>query len=311
MSIAVFGSINMDLVTTVSRLPRPGETLMGRSFVTVPGGKGANQAVGCAKMGATTYMVGRVGGDVFGQALLDSLQAAGVNTSQVLVDQSASSGIATIAVDDSAENNIIVVSGANGNIDERDLDRLATLLSSVKLLLIQLEVPLAMVEAAAKIAHEAGVIVVLDPAPAAGISAELYQYTDIITPNESEAALLVGYQIETVNDAHRAAATLRTRGVGTAIVKLGANGAVVANANGSIHYPALTVTAIDTVAAGDAFNAGLSAALAADESFESAIQQAIAAGAYAVTQPGAQDAMPTLAMLQAWVASHHKPSSSC
>ncbi len=297
MSIVVFGSINMDLVTRVSRLPAPGETLMGRSFVTVPGGKGANQAVGCGKLGAQTCMVGRVGGDVFGQALLDSLQAANVDTAVVWVEDGASSGIATIAVDDSAENNIIVVAGANGNIDQTDLDRLAPLLADATLLMMQLEIPLPMVVAAAAMAREAGVTVVLDPAPVREISAELYRSTDIITPNESEATHLVGYPVATVKDGHRAAADLRNRGVQTAIVKLGAGGVVVANAAGSTHYSAIPVTAIDTVAAGDAFNAGLAAALDAGASLEAAVQQALASGAFAVTQPGAQSAMPTPADL--------------
>ena len=298
MSIIVFGSINIDLVTRVSRLPTAGETLLGHSFTTVPGGKGANQAVGCAKLGAKTEMIGRVGGDVFGQALLDSLQTAGVDTTNVLVDQEATSGVATISVADSAENNIIVVPGANGRIDQTDLQQLEQQLPNAKLLLLQLEIPVPMVVQAAELAQQAGVTVILDPAPAANIPDALYQATSIITPNESEAAQLLGYPIDSIATAKQAAEELHGRGVQIAIIKLGANGCVVADGQTTTHYPSRKVTAVDTVAAGDAFNAGLAAALANNKSLPDAIQQALSAGAYAVTQHGAQSAMPTQADLQ-------------
>lgn len=298
MSIIVFGSINMDLVTRTPHLPAAGETLLGHSFVTVPGGKGANQAVACARLGAETHMVGRVGGDGFGQALIASLQSNGVQTNRVFVDQLESSGIATIAVDDAGQNNIIVVPGANQNVGQTDLMRLDELLKNPNLeqpmiLLLQLEVPLPIVVQAAEMAKRAGAIIILDPAPAQELPAELYGIIDIFTPNEVEAALLAGFPLETINDAESAARLFHQRGVGTVIVKIGKKGVVLADSTGIHYFAALPVTAVDTVAAGDAFNGGLAEALSRRETFEEALMQAMKAGAYAVTKPGAQSAMPT------------------
>ncbi len=300
--IIVFGSINMDLVTRTPRLPAAGETLIGHSFVTVPGGKGANQAVACARLGAQTHMVGRVGGDVFGQALVESLQSNGVQTGRVFVDGSESSGIATIAVDDNAQNNIIVVPGANGNVGQTDLIRLDELLSDPttgeKILLLQLEVPLPIVVQAAEMGHRAGATVILDPAPAQELPADLYPLINVLTPNETEAELLSGFPIETVNDAESAARLFHQRGIQRVIVKMGDRGAVVGDKSGEHYVAAYPVTAVDTVAAGDAFNGGLAEALDRGESFDAALQQAMKVGAFAVTRPGAQDAMPTKADLQ-------------
>lgn len=300
--IIVFGSINMDLVTRTPRLPAAGETLIGHSFVTVPGGKGANQAVACAKLGAETHMVGRVGGDVFGQSLIESLQSNGVQTGRVFVDNTESSGIATIAVDDHAENNIIVVAGANGNVGQTDLIRLDELLSDPtfegrKILLLQHEVPFPIVVQAAEMGHRAGATVILDPAPAQELPAELYPLIDILTPNETEAELLAGFPIETINDAESAARLFHQRGVDQVIVKMGERGAVIADQSGVSYIAAFPVDAVDTVAAGDAFNGGLAEALDRGEPFDNALQQAIKVGAFAVTRPGAQAAMPTKAEL--------------
>ena len=302
MTIIVFGSINIDLVTRTPRLPAAGETLIGHSFVTVPGGKGANQAVACGRLGAETHMVGRVGGDSFGQSLLASLQSNGVQTGRVYIDQTASSGLATISVDDAGQNNIIVVPGANGNVGQTDLMRLDELLSDPnlsqpKILLLQLEVPLSMVVQAAEMAHRAGAIVILDPAPAHEIPAELYGIIDIFTPNETEAELLAGFPIESVTDAESAARLFHQRGVDRVIVKMGEKGAVYADESGVHYIAALPVTAIDTVAAGDAFNGGLAEALNRREPFDEALMQALKVGAYAVTKEGAQSAMPTKADL--------------
>jgi ribokinase len=225
MSIVVFGSINMDLVARTHRLPIPGETLSGSSFQTIPGGKGANQAVACARLGAETIMVGRVGGDVFGKKLKDELSKAGVNHHSVVVDPDTSSGVAVIAVEDSAENFIIVIPGANGQIDNQDLHRLKQVLTGAKVLLLQLEIPMEMVVAAAKLAKEKGVKVILDPAPAQALPEEIYSYLDIITPNETEAETLVGFSIITKEDASRAVQILTARGVQNVIIKMGGRGA--------------------------------------------------------------------------------------
>lgn len=291
--VIVFGSINMDLVTKAPRLPVPGETLIGSSFSTVSGGKGANQAVAVARLGIPTCMVGRVGGDDFGQDLLTSLQTDGVQTDGVLVDESAHSGVAAIAVDARGENHIIVIPGANGQINEEDVERLTHHLPGAAALLLQFEIPLLAVQAAAQAAQKAGVRVILDPAPArTDIPTDLYPLVDIITPNAVEAGQLVGFQVDSPEAATQAADVLRQRGVGTVVVKLGVQGVFCATADETFFVPAFTVQTVDTVAAGDAFNGGLAAALAEGLSLRQAVVWGAAAGALAATKAGAQSAMP-------------------
>ena len=303
--VIVFGSINMDLVVQSPRLPVPGETLLGRGFFTAPGGKGANQAVALARLGVPTQMVGRVGGDSFGSELVNSLQTAGVQTEHVLVDQAASSGVAAIAVDDTGENQIIVVPGANGRVDETDVERLLHLLPSARALLLQFEIPMSAVVSAAQTARQAGVPVILDPAPAQlDVPVELYSLVDIITPNETEAGQMVGFPVNEPDSAAQAADILRQRGVGTAIVKLGAQGAVCATKEETFFVPAFPVSAIDTVAAGDAFNGGLAAALVEGLSLQQAVVWGAAAGALASTQPGAQSSMCDRATFDAFLQRH-------
>jgi len=292
MSIVVFGSINMDLVARSARLPKPGETLTGHSFQTIPGGKGANQAVACARLGAATLMVGRVGGDVFGKNLKEQLGSAGVDHVNVAVDTNTSSGVALIAVEDSAENFIIVVPGANGQVGEQDLQRLDGVLNKSKVLLLQLEVPMETVTAAAKMAKEKGVKVILDPAPAQALPPEIYPLLDIITPNETEAERLVGFPIKTNADAIDAAALLREKGVQNVIIKMGGRGALALLDDKAKFYEPFRVKAVDTVAAGDAFNGALAAALSEDKPIEEAVRWGMAGGALSVTKEGAQPAMP-------------------
>jgi len=292
MSIVVFGSINMDLVVRTPRLPAPGETLTGHSFQTIPGGKGANQAVACAKLGAETFMVGRVGGDVFGDTLKAELASAGVDHAMVEVDTQVSSGVALIAVEEWAENIIIVVPGANGEVSEKDLPRLENALEKSKILLLQLEIPLEMVVAAAKIAREKGVKVILDPAPAQALPEEIYSMIDIITPNETEAALLVGFPVENQEDATRAVKVLQERGVGLPIIKMGSKGAFANIEGEETFFKPFPVTAVDTVAAGDAFNGALAVALSEEKPIPEAIRWGMAGGALSVTKEGAQPAMP-------------------
>ncbi|GAB4300844.1 MAG: ribokinase [Oscillatoriaceae cyanobacterium] len=303
MKIIVFGSINMDLVAKSPRLPRPGETVSGSEFFTAPGGKGANQAVAAARLGVPTFMVGRVGGDSFGQELQASLQAAGVNTEGVLVEDSTSSGVAVIAVDDKGENSIIVIPGANGQVGESDVERLKQMLPGAGGLLLQLEIPLNAVVAAAKAARSAGVPVILDPAPApTDLPPELYQLADIITPNETEAAMLTGLPVNDQETALAAAVALRQRGVGVAVVKLGALGVVCVTAEESFFIPAFPVDAVDTVAAGDAFNGAMAVALGSGLSLRVGVVWGAAAGALATTQLGAQPGLPTGAAMDAFLA---------
>lgn len=293
MSVVIFGSINMDLAIATPRLPLPGETITGSNFATAPGGKGANQAVAASRLGVTTHIVGRVGVDGFGDKLLASLATAGVQTEGVLKSDRSSSGIAVIAIGGAGENSIIVVPGANGEIDRRDSDRLKDLLPGKTALLLQLEIPLEAVTNAAKIAKEIGIKVILDPAPfRADIPADFYQLIDIITPNEIEASQLVGFPVNNRETATKAARELRWRGVKIAIVKLGARGVICVAENETFFQPAFPVDAVDTVAAGDAFNGGLVAALDRGLLLREAVKWGAAAGALCVTKSGAQSAMP-------------------
>ncbi|NWG21055.1 MAG: ribokinase [Chloroflexi bacterium] len=296
MAIAVFGSINMDLVVRTPRLPVPGETLTGHTFFTVPGGKGANQAVACARLGVPTRMVGRVGDDGFGEQLRASLRGYGVNDAGVLTTPG-SSGVAVIAVDDSAENTIVIVPGANGTVSVADVARLEQALSDAHVLLLQLEVPLDAVISAARAARDRGVVVILDPAPAQALPEELYTLADIITPNESEATILTGLTVADDAGAAEAARVLLARGARRAIIKLGARGVWVADSAGERLAPAYAVTPVDTVAAGDAFNGGLAAALSEGRSFDEAVRWGLATGALSVLKSGAQPSMPERAEL--------------
>ena len=300
MSIIVFGSINIDLAAKTPRLPQPGETIIGSNFFTAGGGKGANQAVAAARLGTFTHIVGRVGNDQFAEELLTSLQSYGLRTHNVLIDKNTHSGVAIIAVDETGQNNIIVIPGANNNVGDADIERLKKVLPEATSLLLQLEIPLEFVLKAAKVAREVGVRVILDPAPACSDLSlaepskriELYPLIDIITPNEVEAGQLVGFGVNDTETAIRAAKQLQQRGVENVIVKLGDRGAVAVTADESFFVPAFAVRAIDTVAAGDAFNGGLAAALDGGRSLWEAVVWGCAAGALCATKVGAQVAMP-------------------
>jgi ribokinase len=291
VAVVVFGSINMDLVVRTPRLPTPGETLTGHTFFTAPGGKGANQAVACARLGVPTRMVGRVGDDLFGEQLRASLRSFGVQDDGVLTTPGPS-GVALIAVDDLAENTIVIVPGANGSVSIADIPRLEAVLDGARILLVQLEVPIETVVAAARAAHTRGVTVILDPAPALPLPDELYALADIITPNEHEATTLTGIAVHDDQGAIAAARALIARGARRVALKLGARGALTADAEGEQFWSPFTVTPVDTVAAGDAFNGGLAVALSEGRSFNEAIRWGLAAGALSVTRHGAQPSMP-------------------
>lgn len=302
MSIIVFGSINLDLVAKTPRLPVPGETIIGSNFLTTGGGKGANQAVAAARLGVSTHMIGRVGNDNFGEELLTNLQSFGLNIDNISIDQNSHSGVAIIAVDDGGQNNIIVIPGANNHLGDADIERLQKLLPGATSLLLQLEIPLEVVHRAALIACEAGVRVILDPAPArSDLPLELYPLIDTITPNEVEASQLVGFAVHDTETAIKAAKKLQERGVKNAIVKLGDRGVVAVTADRTLFVPAFAVEAIDTVGAGDAFNGGLAAALDAGLSLEEAVVWGAAAGALCVTKMGAQVAMCDRATFDAFL----------
>lgn len=302
--IVVLGSLNMDLVARVPRRPAGGETLTGSDFKTLPGGKGANQAVAAARLGRSVAMVGHVGDDVFGSSLLAGLRHDGIATSAVAVIPGVPTGTALITVDDQAENSIIIIPGANGRLTPADVDSHLDLIRSARVLMLQLEVPLETVRRAAAIAREAGVTVMLDPAPARELPPDLLQKVDIITPNETEASILSGRTVNDVRTARLAAVDLLAAGVGTVVVKLGVRGAVLVTGNTIDHIEGLPVEPVDTTAAGDAFAGGLATALVEGNSLQQAVAFANAVGALATTRLGAQASMPVRAEVEAFLRQH-------
>ncbi|MCL5097306.1 MAG: ribokinase [Candidatus Omnitrophica bacterium] len=299
--IAVIGSLNADFVINLERFPVAGETLIGRDFKVFPGGKGANQAYGVARLGGRVSMIGQVGNDAQADWLIANLAAAGVDTAQVRRDPTVASGVALIAIDAAGQNQIIIVPGANGNFGLDQLKASRETIASAGLVLLQLEIPMPTVEAAARLAKESGAVVIFDPAPARPISDELLAGADYVTPNETELAILTGVPPSdfTLAEALGKARELRARGAKKVLVKMGAKGALLVGDGMEHHWPAMPVTAVDTTAAGDAFNAAFAFALAEGQTELEAGRFATAAAACSVTRPGAQPSMPTREEVQA------------
>ena len=279
--VVVLGGINMDLVATSARMPEVGETVFGRSFHTAPGGKGANQAVAAARLGAEVRMVGRVGDDQFGPTLLEGMRSEDIDVSGVSIDPVNPSGVALILIDDQAQNIIVAVYGANMACDEQEVLSVRDALKGADVLLLQLEVPLPVALRAAGLARELGVTVVWDPAPALDMGQDAYRLCDVLTPNQIEAEFLTGIAVTDPDSAERAVKALVDQGAPAAVAKLGEGGAFF-----------LAADAVDSVAAGDAFAAGLGVALAEGQPFRDAVMFGSAVGALAVTKSGAQEAMP-------------------
>jgi ribokinase len=298
--IIVVGSASIDFNVTAPHLPGPGETVLGHRFFQVCGGKGANQAVGAARLGGKVAMVARVGADPAGETILGALREAGVDTAHVTVDPEAQSGTAHIFVDDRAENCIIVVPGSNARLSPADIDRARPQIAGAKVLMLQLEIPLETARHAMAVARELGVPVILDPAPApaGALPPEFCELSAWATPNENEAAALVGFAVTDRDSAARAALDLKARGVANPVVKLGAGGSVVLVDGEPVHVPAFRVKAVDSTAAGDAFAGGLAVALVNGLAGPDAVRFASAAGALAATKYGAQPSMPTRAELE-------------
>ncbi len=301
--VVVLGGINMDLVTLAARFPEAGETVVGRKFLTYPGGKGANQAMAAARMGARVAMVGRIGDDIFGPQAIRSLIGAGVDVSAVGVIPGASTGIAVISIDATAQNRIIQVLGANDTCGAAEAERVIGLLYRASALLLQLEVSVELSLQVAQAAAARGVPVILDPSPVRPLPPAFYSCCDVITPNETDAQALVGSPVADRESAAQAADALLSRGIGTVVVKLGPQGAYYATREGGEHLPPFAVEAVDSVGAGDAFNGALAVALAEGRSTSQAVRMAAAAGALAVTRVGAQDAMPSREEVEALLSS--------
>ena len=290
--IVVFGSIIMDLTALAETLPEAGQTVVGDLFYTLPGGKGANQAVAAARLGAEVRMVGRVGDDPFGAALLDGLRTEGIDVGGVAVDPDNASGVAMIWLDVSRENRIVAVYGANVACDQTQLGAVERALDGADALLLQLETPAALTLEAAAAARQRGVRIVWDPAPAQMAPPGIHAAADVLTPNQTEASMLSGVEVTDLASAADAASRLRAMGANVAVVKLGEQGAYYASADESGHVPAFSVDVVDTVAAGDAFGAAFAVAAAEGKALGESVRFGAAAGALAVTVPGAQAAMP-------------------
>lgn len=304
LRVVVVGSLNMDLVVHVPRLPRPGETIVGGELRTYAGGKGANQAVAAARLGASVTMIGRVGDDDFGRQLSDSLQKEGVDVTRLQTDRRASTGIAMIAVEEGGQNSIVVSPGANMRLTLEDIAEARDAIDSADVLVMPLEVPMECIREAVRRAHASGVRVVLNPAPAQPLADDLLAMVTALVPNESETAWLTGLPVETIAQAERAAQVLLARGVGVVVLTLGERGALLLEQNQTArHLPAYPVDVVDTTAAGDAFVAALAVGLAEGASLDQAVRMANAAGALAVTCRGAQPAMPKRADLERFMRS--------
>jgi ribokinase len=299
--ILVIGSSNTDMIVQAPRIPRPGETILGGTFNTAAGGKGANQAVACARAGGKVTFVARVGRDMFGEQALQGFRQDGIDVTYVKQDDTAPSGVALIMVDEHGENSIAVASGANNNLGKADLEAARAAFQTADTVLMQLEIPLETVEAAARMAREQGIRVILNPAPACTLSDALLQNVSILTPNETEAELLTGIIVQDETSARKAAEVLIGKGVKTVILTLGAAGAYLHTDTFQGLIPSYPVEPVDTTAAGDTFNGVLAVALAEGRSLEQAVTFANAAAALSVTKLGAQPSAPDRESVEAFL----------
>lgn len=295
--IVVIGSSNTDLVIKTDRIPSPGETVLGGTFMMTAGGKGANQAVAIARLGGDVRFVAKVGDDMFGRLSLDGYGRDNLDTSYIIKDTESASGIALITVDAAGENCIVVAPGANNRLSTADIDSVRESIRTADYLLMQLEIPMEVVEHTAEIAASAGVKVILNPAPAAPLSDSLIQKLYMITPNRSESGMLTGIAVRDWESAEQAADILMARGVENVVITLGSTGSLVKNNVVSERIPAERVEAVDSTAAGDVFNGALLVGLAEGKELMDAVVFASRVAAISVTRMGAQASIPSRAEL--------------
>ena len=292
-NICVIGSLNMDLVVNVDKMPKPGQTIIGSNFKEVPGGKGANQAVAMARLNGNVSMIGKVGEDGFGQTLINSLKNDKVDTTYIKTTKGAT-GVALITVDNNAQNSIVVSPGANFEVKEEDIDNNIEAIKNSDIVVLQLETPLNTIKYALKKSKELNKYTILNPAPALKLDDEIIKNVDLLTPNETELEIISGVSIETEEDIQKAAQIMIEKGVKELIVTLGSKGSLYINKEKSIFKKAYKVEAVDTTAAGDSYTAALAVALSKDKNIEEAMDFASKVGALSVLKEGAQSSLPTL-----------------
>jgi ribokinase len=292
--VLVIGSINMDLVVETDRMPVAGETISGNAFNTIPGGKGANQAVAASRMGADVRMVGAIGDDSFGEHLKNSLSDSGVDVAYVVQKEKVSTGTATIIVDQTGDNRIIVVPGANGKLLSSDIVKIEKLIAEAAMVLIQFEIPMGTINGISNLAENHSVPVICNPAPAYPISDSFLKKIKYLVVNEIEVELLSGIAVSDVASGFQAAQILQNKGAEVVIVTLGKQGAILVNSEQEFHIPAFQVNVIDTTAAGDTFVGAFAAACTQGKEYREAVTLAVNAGTLAVTILGAQPSIPTI-----------------
>ena len=290
--ILVIGSSNTDMVIKTKKLPVPGETILGGTFLMNPGGKGANQAVAAARLGGKVRFITKRGNDLFGNQAVGLFMREGIDTEYIVKDPELPSGVALITVDENGENSIVVAPGSNGNLLHEDIPMTVFESEKTEILLLQLEIPMETVEYSAIVATEHNIKVILNPAPACQLSGKLLKYIWLITPNETEAEILTGVTITDIASVKRAAKIIRQAGVKNVIITMGESGAFVMSEDFSELIPGIKVTPVDTTAAGDVFNGALAVALAEGQEIKDAVLFANKAASIAVTRMGAQASAP-------------------
>ncbi len=304
--VVVVGSFNMDLVVKAGRRPQTGETLMGEEFGMFIGGKGSNQAIAAARLGANVTTIGRLGADLFGDTLMAAQAEEGICTDYVIRDTEDGTGVASILIDADGDNSIVLVPQANMGLTVADIEQASEAIAAADVLLLQLEVPIAASQRAAQIAKSNGATVVLNPAPAQELPDDFLAQVDILTPNKVETESLSGVTVSTETDAKRAATVLLNKGLSAVILTLGDRGSLLLTSDSTQQVPAYSVEVVDTTAAGDAFCGALATGLARGEHLADAVAFANAAGALAVTVLGAAPSMPTAAQVEAFHREHNE-----
>lgn len=299
--ICVLGSLNIDMTISVPHFNMPGESITGTGLAIYTGGKGGNQAIASARLGAPVRLVGCLGSDANGKMYRDVLAGEGVDVSSVHMTDKALSGTAFIEVVPSGENRIAVAQGANDVVDEELVRAREDIIAGCDIFMCQLENPFSAIKEGIRIAHRHGLTVILDPAPARPIDGDILAMCDYITPNETELEILTGMPVDTEESAIAAARTLIEKGAKAVINKRGKAGCLLVTRDDAVMYPGFTVKAVDTTAAGDSFNAGFGVGLALGKDVASAIRLANAVGAISTTRAGAQGAMPKMADVEAFM----------